>query len=397
VESKQRAGALRAVLAPLQAFFSLEASGSLVLLGATVLALLWANSPWSEAYATLTSLSVALEAFGHHVRVSTETLVNEVLMTLFFFVVGMEIKLERLSGELKQTSQALLPLGAAAGGMLVPAAIYFALNRGGPGAGGWGIPMATDIAFAIGIMRLLGSRVPPALPIFLLALAVFDDIGGIVVIAAFYGKSVKPEGLAAAAIVLAVTLLAARRRVVAGVVYLVLGALLWLALLHAGVHPALAGVGLGLCVPEPVLRRFLDLLHPYVAFAIVPLFALVNAGVPLKGLSLADLLASITLGVLLGLCVGKPVGILAFTWLFHRVAGIRFPSGSSLAQIAALGMVAGIGFTVALFIAQLAFPAGSSLLAQAKLGILLGSAFSAGAGYLGLRALSGSVAVSHEA
>jgi NhaA family Na+:H+ antiporter len=379
---------LRAVVAPLQAFFSLEAAGSVVLLGTTLAALAWANSPWGDTYDAVTRATLTLGRFS----VTVQELVNEGLMTLFFFVVGLEIKLERVDGQLRETSQVVLPLTAAAGGMVVPAAVYLALNSGGPRAAGWGIPMATDIAFAVGVMRLLGKRLHPALPIFLLALAVFDDIGGIAVIALFYGGQVRVAGLAAAAGGVAAVLLLGRARVAAAAPYLLAGVCLWLALHHGGVHPALAGVLLGLCIPHlperALLHRFVHWWHPYVVFGVVPLFALCNAGVRVA-LHPKDLVAPVTLGVFLGLVAGKPLGVLSLTWLLHRVARIPLPGNKPPAQIAALGCVAGIGFTVALFIAQLAFPVGSSHLAQAKLGILLGSALSALLGYVGLRVVAG--------
>jgi NhaA family Na+:H+ antiporter len=339
-------------------------------------------------------------------------------MTVFFAVVGMEIKRELVLGELRTLAQASLPLVAAIGGMVVPAAIYLAFNHDGPGRPGWGIPMATDIAFCIGVLTLLRSRVPHALVVFVTALAIFDDIGGILVIAIFYGHGIDVAWLLGAAGAAAALVLAGRAHVSSGVVYTALGALLWLALHHGGIHASIAGVVAGLAIPARTLRppgeaiealarhaatlaggrrdegldsaailgieerleelesplgRFVHLLHPWVAFGIMPLFALANSGVDLRGLDASALAGPVTLGTGLALVVGKLVGIFVLTSLAVRAGLAPMPGGVSHAKLLGAATVAGIGFTVALFIAGLAFPDAPGLLDQAKVGILAGS------------------------
>ena len=393
----------RAVLRPFQIFFRLEAASGIVLLAATALALGWANSPWRELYRAVFEGPLSLTAGGHRLEFTVHALVNDGLMAVFFFVVGMEIKRELLTGELNTARKAILPAVAALGGMLVPAAIYAAINRGGPGLRGWAIPMATDIAFSIGVLTLLKDRVPHALIVFVTALAIFDDMGGILVIALFYGGGVHAAWLAGAAVVTTGLLLVGRKGVGHWAVYLLFGCALWLCLHEGGVHPTIAGVLLGLAIPagglvpqelqaaeesqesdKSPLSRFIHNLHPWVAYGVMPIFALASSGVDLSATRAEHLLAPITLGSALGLFVGKQAGILAFTWVAIRAGLSATPGGAPTAQLYGVAMVAGIGFTVALFIAGLAFQE-PGLLAQAKLGILIGSAASGLAGYGFLR------------
>jgi NhaA family Na+:H+ antiporter len=331
--------ALGAVVRPFQAFFRLEASSGILLLAAAVAALGWANSPFAESYRAFVTTPIALGIAGARVELSPLSIVNDGLMTIFFFVVGLEIKRELSIGELSSPAQAALPAIAALGGMVIPAAIFAAVNRGGPGARGWGVPMATDIAFAVGALTLLRRRVPHALVVFVTALAIFDDIGGILVIALFYGEGLDVGWLAAAAAIAAGAFALGRLRVRRGAAWAAVGAALWWALHHAGIHATISGVVLGLAVPVRPLRRAHDvlgelaahtgrlaaereddeigraelaaieahlerLLHPWVAFGIMPVFALVNSGVALRGLGADELAGPVAVGVAGGLLAG---------------------------------------------------------------------------------------------
>jgi NhaA family Na+:H+ antiporter len=417
------------VLRPLQVFFRLEAASGLVLLGCAVAALAWANVAHDSYRAAFeTPVFVGIGALA--ARFSVLELVNDGLMSLFFFVVGMEIKRELVLGELRTVPQAVLPAIAAVGGMLVPAGIFLAFNAGGPGAPGWGIPMATDIAFCIGVLTLLKTRVPHALVVFVTALAIFDDIGGILVIALFYGSGIHLAWLLGAAGVTGVAVLMSRAYVRNGFAWIIAGALLWYTLHHSGIHATIAGVILGLAIParprrplhevigelssytaglgrargdeerdEAVvqgieerleelgapLTRFVHLLHPWVAFGIMPLFALANSGVFVAGLDPSQLTGRVALGTGAALFVGKQAGIFAFTALAVRAGIARMPGGASPGKLLGVSVVAGIGFTVALFIAGLAYAGTPGLLDEAKVGILAGSLVSGIAGALILR------------
>jgi Na+:H+ antiporter, NhaA family len=418
-----------AVLQPLQRFFKLQAASGILLLLSAAAALLWANSPWADVYARVFDYPLSLGAGGAVGEFTVRELINDGLMAIFFFVVGMEIKRELVVGELRTLSRAVLPLIAAVGGMVVPALIYVAFNRGGPGAAGWAIPMATDIAFCIGILALLKGRVPNALVVFLTALAIFDDMGGILVIALFYGKGLHMEWLLAAALLTAALIVAGRLRARSPLLYAAFGLALWYALHHGGVHATVAGVILGLCIParghprprevleglhrhtgelltrsddedlsnaavlaieerledlEPPLNRFEHALHPFMAFFIMPVFALANSGVSLAGIGLSQLAGPISLGTAAGLFVGKQVGIFLFTLLAVKLGVSSVPGGAPLRQLYGVAVLAGIGFTVALFIGGLAFPEAARL-DEAKLGILLGSLLSGVLGYALLR------------
>ena len=404
------------VLDPLRAFARLEAAGGIVLFAAALVAFVLANSPWQEGFDALWTTPVELRFGDLGFQVSLRQFIDDGLMTIFFFVVGMEIKRELVEGEIRSVRQALLPAIGATGGVLLPALIFVGFNHGTPAEKGWAIPMATDIAFSIGCVVLLGKRVPRGLLVFLTALAIFDDIAGILVIALFYGGGLNVVGLAWVA-VLAVGVVAVGRLGVQSALFYAAGGLgLWLAFQHAGVHGTLAGVLLGLLVPGvtrrpvrevvaavrshsvltleggetldtgdliyvgdevrdavPPLQRFEHALHPWVAFLIMPLFGLANSGVSLAGMSVANLVEPVFLGTALGLFVGKQLGIFAFTYGAVRAGEAAVPGGGSWGRVYGVSLVAGIGFTVALFIAQLAFGGEPRLLNEARLGVLVGS------------------------
>jgi NhaA family Na+:H+ antiporter len=406
---------------PLREYLREEAAGGVVLMAAAAVALVWANSPWRAGYAALWQTSLAIEVGRFAIEADLRRWVDDGLMALFFLVVGLEIKRELVAGELASWRAAALPVVAAAGGMAVPAAIYAAVNAGGPGAAGWGVPMATDIAFVLGVLALLGSRVPPALKVFLLTLAVVDDLGSIGVVALFYSRGVDPAGLALAAGLVALVALLVRARVWWLPLHVGLGLALWLAMWQSGVSPALAGVAMGLLTPArptappevardrggelagelaadpspPRLREMLREargtvslaerlahdLHPVSAFAVVPLFALANAGVSLDAGELAAPGAGAVLGgILAARILGKLAGIGGAAWLAVRL-GLAVRPRASWAQLAGGATVAGIGFTVPLFVAGLAFPDGR-FEAPVKLGLLLASVVTGAAGAL---------------
>jgi NhaA family Na+:H+ antiporter len=419
-----------AIVAPVQAFFQLEASSGLMLLGAAAVALAWANLGGAASYRDFVEAPIALRLGPATLAFTLHALVNDGLMALFFFVVGMEIKHELALGELRSPAQAALPLVAALGGMLVPAGLYLAFNAGGPGGAGWGIPMATDIAFAIGVLTLLRSRVPHALVVFVTALAIFDDIGGILVIAIFYGHGLSLAWLAAAAAISGGLVLLARGGVRSGVVWAFAGILLWVAFHEAGIHATIAGVVVGLAVParapvpartvidalaahatalaarpeadldaeeipaieraleqrEAPLTRFTAFLHPWVAFGVMPVFALVNSGVEVVGVGVERLAGPVAVGTGIALVAGKLVGVFAFTAVAVKAGLSSLPGGASWGKLVGVSLVTGIGFTVALFIAGLAFPGDAALLDEAKVGILAGSLVAGVAGAFVLRA-----------
>jgi Na+:H+ antiporter, NhaA family len=352
-----------------------DARGPLLLLAATIAALALANSPLAGAYEH--ALHWLLPG-----GLSLQHFVNDALMAVFFFVVGLEIKRELVIGELSSPSRAAFPAFAALGGMLVPAGLYAALHAGGPGLRGWGIPMATDIAFAVAALGVFGTRATPALRVFLLALAIVDDIGAVLVIALFYSSHVALVWLGAALGGLALCAALGRAGVRSYGVYTVVGAAIWYATFRSGVHAAIAGVALGLLTParplagqtQSPIDEIEHRLHGWVAVAILPLFALCNAGVTLDPAHLGDPLAQrVAAGVALGLLVGKPIGITLLAWLAVRLRVAELPRGTSWGEIVGVGFLAGIGFTVALFIAALAFDEGP-LVAGAKVGILAASA-----------------------
>lgn len=423
------------IVHPFQAFADKASSGGILLIAATVVALVWANSPWGETYSELwqTKLTVGLESFS-----LTKDLIhwiNDGLMAVFFLVVGLEIKREILVGELSSPRQAALPIAAALGGAVVPAAIYVAINAGSGAASGWGIPMATDIAFALGVLALLGERAPISLKVFLTALAIVDDIVAVTVIALFYTSEISWGALAVGAAFLVALVGANLAGVGKPLVYGLLGIGLWLAFLKSGVHATIAGVLLAMTVPassfidtgeflkrsrglldrferagergdhvlsnderqavltalndateklEPPLQEMEHALHPWVVFLIMPLFALANAGVPLDE-GLADALTSpVALGIVAGLVLGKQLGITLLAWLAVRTGLSELPEGITWRHVYGAGWLAGIGFTMSLFISDLAFT-GGSWLESAKLGILGASLIAGVVGWTILR------------
>jgi NhaA family Na+:H+ antiporter len=376
-------GMVRRAVTPVLEFLATEAGGGAILLAATVVALAWVNSPWGDSYEQLWHRELTLGLGEASLTHDLRHWVNAGLMTLFFFVVGLEIKRELVAGELASARAALLPVVAAVGGMVVPALIYLSLNAGGPGAHGWGIPMATDIAFAVGILSLLGF-VSTSGRVFLLSLAIVDDIGAIVLIAAFYSVGVSWIALTAA-VAIAGAIGALRWFDVRWLpLYVALGAGLWIATSTSGVHATIAGVILGLMTParpgedsdpslRPVADRLLHRLHPWTSYAIVPLFALANAGVELSRSSLAGATTSrVAIGITAGLGVGKLVGVAGASWAAVRL-GLRPPPEDGWAVTTGIAAIAGVGFTVSLFIADLAF-GDPQIVAEAKIGILAGSA-----------------------
>jgi NhaA family Na+:H+ antiporter len=349
-------------------FLSIEAASGVLLMIAAALALVWANSPWQAPY----------EGLWHHAVLEHDLhfWINEGLMTVFFFVVGLEIRREIHAGELQDLRRAALPLAAAIGGMAAPAILFLALNASRPSAAGWAIPTATDIAFAVGTLAILGKRVRPSLRILLLALAVIDDVGAIAVIALFYSGHLALAGFAVAGLGLLLILIFQRLGIQSPFAYFVPAVVVWIGAYVGGIHPTLAGVAIGLMTPVSVVGRLQHSFHGWVAFGIMPLFAFANAGVPLGQIELAGDKLWLFLGVTLGLAVGKPLGILFASWLAARSGVAALPQGIGWSSVGVVGMVGGIGFTMALFIAQLAFPEGD-LLAAAKLGVLCGSGLAA--------------------
>jgi Na+:H+ antiporter, NhaA family len=404
----------RGLIRPLVDFLHTEAAGGVALVVATIAALLWANSPWDASYNDLWTTDLAVSLGGWELDLELRDWINDGLMALFFFVVGLEIKRELVEGELRDRRRAALPAGAALGGMIAPAVIYAAFNAGGGALDGWGIPMATDIAMAVGVLSLIGSRVVPSLKLFLLTLAIVDDIGAIVAIAVFYTDDIHGDALlASVGLVLAV---AAMRRAGVGslAAYAVVGAGLWLTLHASGIHATLAGVVLGLMAPTQPVRRpeLIDaaelaeassqpprgrtagvegetvsvvewlehVLHPWTGFVVVPLFALANAGIPLSRDTIGDAMSSpVAGGIVVGLVAGKVVGISGFTWLAVRLRIARLPENTTWSDIVAVSAVAGIGFTVSIFVTGLAF-GGDPLEHVAKVAVLVASLLAAAIG-----------------
>ena len=397
---QQRRKTIDRVLRPLQEFVQLEAAGGLTLMVGTVLALLVANSPLSAYYAAFLNLPLEVSIGGFGIGKPLLLWINDGLMAVFFFLVGMELKREIVEGHLSSIRTASLPAFAAVGGMAAPAVIYAALNWGDPEAlRGWAIPAATDIAFALGVLSLLGSRVPPALKAFLLSVAIFDDLGAIIVIAVFYTAELSMLSLVVAAVLMLVLFLLNRLGVMRPAAYILIGIPLWVAVLKSGVHATLAGVVVAMFIPlrtsradeevdqpESPLRRLEHTLHPWVAFGILPIFAFANAGVSLKGLSLADTLHSVPLGIMAGLFFGKQIGIFVLSWLAVTLGIASLPEGINWTKLYGAALLCGIGFTMSLFIASLAFTqGGAGYSGLERLGILIGTLVSGLIGYAVLR------------
>jgi Na+:H+ antiporter, NhaA family len=413
----------RGIANQFQRFISKDSAGGVVLLLCAAVALFWANSPWSDSYFRVWETPLDITIGGVGLSQSLQVWISDGLMAVFFFLVGLEIKREMLVGELASRQKAMLPIAAAFGGMVVPAAIYALINGGGPGEPGWGIPVATDIAFALGVLSLLGPRIPVALKVFLAALAIADDIGAVLVIALFYNSGISWLPLIVGAVILALLILLNITQVRHPAFYGVLGLILWLCFHESGVHATVAGVLLAMTIPsrsridqqefldqaqravsqfrmsssagetvlsngdqqeaiaaledacegaQAPLMRFENALHPIVTYGIMPLFALANAGVAFTGVATGERSLAVTTGVLLGLVVGKPIGITLASWLAVRSGMAALPSGASWGMLHAVSWLGGIGFTMSLFIAGLAFT-DAALLDAAKVGILLAS------------------------
>jgi Na+:H+ antiporter, NhaA family len=376
-----------------QAFFEHEASGGVVLMASAALALVLSNSYLSWMYDALLGTPVVLQIGALALDKPLLLWINDGLMAIFFFLVGLEIKREIMEGRLSSVRKAASPVIAALGGMIVPALIYIALNWQDPAAlHGWAIPAATDIAFAVGVLALLGSRVPVALKVFLLALAIIDDLGAIVIIALFYTSHLSVSVLAIAAVGIAVLGYLNHRGVSHTAPYVAAGVVIWVCVLKSGVHATLAGVIVAQFIPlrparegaESPLKRVEHGLAGWVAFGVMPIFAFANAGVALHNLSIEDLFGGIPLGVALGLFVGKQIGIMGFTWAAVRLGLARLPDGATWFQLYGVAVLGGIGFTMSLFIGTLAF-AGPEQGAAVRLGVLAGSLMSALLGYALLR------------
>lgn len=375
------------------AFLKAETAGGAIMLLVAALALLVANSPAAEWYTHFIEAPIALGFGDTSLSAPLQHFVKDVLMVFFFLLIGMELKREMLEGFLSNRSQVLLPLLAAIGGMALPALVFVLINHGISGnLHGWAIPSATDIAFAVCVLMLAGKHVPPALKVFLLAIAIFDDLGAILVIAFFYSGAVELAALAWVAVGLGALYALNRAQVMAIFPYLAVGVLLWFLLHDAGIHTTIAGVAVGMAIPlrdraqssASPLATCMHYLHPWVSFLVLPLFAFTSAGIDLTGINLAALAAPMPLGVALGLFIGKQLGIFVTTWLLINVGVAQLPAGTRWLHIYAVALLAGIGFTMSLFIGFLAFDE-AAMHAQVKLGVIVGSLMSAVLGGLIIR------------
>jgi len=428
---------IEVLLRPINDFLRKEASGGILLIIFTVIALAWANSPWSDSYHDLWDTYISINVGNFDLDLSLHHWINDGLMVIFFFVVGLEIKRELLVGELSSFKQAALPVAGAIGGMLIPAIFYAIFNDGTEASNGWGIPMATDIAFVIGILAILGSRVPLGLKVFVVSLAIADDIGAVMVIAIYYTSNISITALIGTVVILVLLGIVNKLGVKSLYIYSYLGLLLWLAVLQSGIHASIAGVLLAFTIPAKTrintkgfskntrdlldkferagehgenvltnetrqadvmaieqccdrilspLQRFEHWLHPWSSFVIMPLFALANAGVTLKGMDLgAALVSPVSIGIIAGLFLGKQFGIFAFAWLAVKIKVASLPEGVNWSKIYGAGILAGIGFTMSLFIAGLAFT-DDSILNLSKIGILTASLIAGVVGYVFLQA-----------
>ncbi|MGI9947481.1 MULTISPECIES: Na+/H+ antiporter NhaA [Vibrio] len=363
-------------------FFKMESAGGILLVIAAAIAMTIANTPLGETYQAMLHTYVLGMSVSHWI--------NDGLMAVFFLLIGLEVKRELLEGALKSKETAIFPAIAAVGGMLAPALVYVAFNAGDPEAiSGWAIPAATDIAFALGIMALLGKRVPIALKVFLLALAIIDDLGVVVIIALFYTGDLSTMALLVGFAMTGLLFMLNAKGVTKLTPYMIVGAILWFAVLKSGVHATLAGVVIGFAIPlkgkkgeHSPLKHMEHALHPYVAFGILPLFAFANAGISLEGVSMSGLTSMLPLGIALGLLVGKPLGIFTFSWAAVKLGIAKLPKGVNFMHIFAVSVLCGIGFTMSIFISSLAFANVSPEFdTYARLGILMGSTTAAVLGY----------------
>lgn len=372
-------------------FLQLESASGILLLAFAMLAMLFANTPLKDLYFDFLSMPVSIQIGLFSIHKPLLMWVNDGFMAVFFVLIGLEVKREMMVGAISSYQRAIFPAIGALGGMIVPALVFTLINSDSPEfQQGWAIPMATDIAFALGVLGLLGKRVPFALKIFLLALAIIDDLGAIVVIAIFFSHELSTTALISAAIAIAVLIIMNRMRVTAICAYMVVGLILWASVLKSGVHATLAGVIIGFCVPlkgkngEEPLAHFEHILAPWCSFVILPLFAFSNAGVSLAGMSLSTLFSPLTMGVALGLLVGKTLGVFSFSFLAVKLGIAQLSEGINFKQIFAVSVLCGIGFTMSMFLAGLAFggdEADGQFISLARLGILIGSGISAVLGY----------------
>jgi len=371
-------------------FFQLEAASGLLLIAAAILALIINNSPLSWLYNGLLDTPVVAQIGALKIAKPLLLWINDGLMALFFLLIGLEVKREVLDGQLSKPSQIVLPGAAAIGGMLVPALIYWFLNRDNPAAlDGWAIPTATDIAFALGVLALLGKRVPVSLKLFLMTLAIIDDLGAIVIIAIFYSGELSTLSLGLAAACIAALVAMNRLGVVKLGPYMIIGLILWVCVLKSGVHATLAGVTLAFCIPlrtknaEPSPLLALEhALHPWVAYGILPLFAFANAGLSLTGVTAESFTHHVPMGIAVGLLLGKTLGVFGLTWLAVKIGIAALPHGANWGQVLGVAILCGIGFTMSLFVGSLAFvPGASEYAGMDRMGILTGSVFAALIGY----------------
>ncbi len=380
----------------IEEFIKKESSAGIVLIFVTILALILQNSPLSELYSSFLHTPVEVRFGALQIAKPLLLWVNDGLMAVFFFLIGLEVKREVMEGHLSSVKQVALPGIAAVGGMVVPALVYIIFNKGESFAmNGWAIPTATDIAFALGILSLLGSRVPVSLKIFLMALAIIDDLGAIIIIALFYTSELSMLSIGVASASLIVLFILNRMGVAKKAAYILVGIILWVSVLKSGVHATLAGVALAFFIPLNVKasdgksfsmsKEMEHDLHYWVAFMILPLFAFVNAGVDLRGISLDEMFGPVPMGIMLGLFIGKQLGVFGFSWLAIKLKFASLPDGSNWRQLYGVAVLTGIGFTMSLFVDSLAFSDSQVYKYADKLAILLGSFLSGIVGYLILR------------
>ncbi|MDC9593030.1 Na+/H+ antiporter NhaA [Xenorhabdus sp. IM139775] len=370
-------------------FLKLEAAGGLLLIAAAVIALIMANTPLQALYHQFLNLPVAMQFAALEINKPLLLWINDGLMAVFFLIVGLEVKRELIEGSLAGRDKAIFPAIAALGGMLVPALIYLLFNgRDEITQQGWAIPCATDIAFALGVMALLGKRVPTALKVFLLALAIIDDLGVIIIIALFYTKTVSLAASGMAIIMIGLLIWMNRKGIAKTSAYLIVGVVLWVCILKSGVHATLAGVIVGFLIPlrdkkgQSPSETLEHELHSWVAYFILPLFAFANAGVSLQGVTLDGLTSMLPVGIALGLLIGKPLGIFLFSWVSVKLGVAKLPGNISMQQIFAVSVLCGIGFTMSIFISALAFEGlNDTFSTYSRLGILVGSTTAAVVGY----------------
>ncbi len=377
----------------IKAFFEFEAAGGIVLALAAIAAMIIANTPLNVWYESFIHAPVAIQIGSFEIAKDAHHWINDGLMAIFFFLVGLELKREVLIGELSNVKQIILPAGAAIGGMIFPAIVYLIFNYNEPEYWkGWAIPAATDIAFALGILSLLGNRVPNSLKVFLVSIAIFDDIGAILIIALFYTNELSLSSIALAGLCLPFLYLLNRRNVTNVAPYLLIGLIMWVFVLKSGIHATLAGVVLALFIPmfdktdpeHSPLEELEHSLQDIVSFAILPLFAFANSGISLKGAGIGDLFHSVPLGIAAGLFIGKQIGVMVACWLIFKLGVSKMPNGMNFQQIYGAALLCGVGFTMSLFIGGLAF-AGGDYVFDERLGIIMGSIVSGIAGYIMLK------------